>query len=330
MTSYQERKRQFWESRKQTIEKNIDSLTTQINSTSNFAELNNLNIQIEEYFKQLAEVENQLSKLGNSSLNYHQESNIFERNLSKIDFEEARKIIDSILHKFKAQARGGAALFLLQESLSMRGDLCMAEMREQLREYCSHFKHCPVDLSARNQLTSKQELLDAIAHYFNPIEPVSDETEYAQAIVDKIGSTLQGGSVVFIELNTSDDWLSAEHLLSWFVNAFWLPLTQLHKSIASQFPNVRFVVVISVEEPLSEECQKLPCFWREDDFDCQKIVNLPLYPWTEEHIQSWLSTFSGLSVAQIAREARKIYRASRAGIPEIVCNRLQKLMNSAR
>ncbi|MGK7874321.1 MAG: TIR domain-containing protein [Xenococcaceae cyanobacterium] len=63
----EKKRRQFLESRKQAIEEKIESLTTQINYTSNLAEVNNLEREIEEYFRQLKDINEQLCQLQQNS-----------------------------------------------------------------------------------------------------------------------------------------------------------------------------------------------------------------------------------------------------------------------
>jgi hypothetical protein len=273
-------------------------------------------------YEKMLKVDRQIKQLDETEQNPLQEHLELHKKLARLDFREVNQIIDSILARFGRE--GGAALFLLQQSYSMAGELCIAGIRDRLIEDCNIFKHCPIDLAGRQGAITEQELLNAIAGYFQPIDQMPDLSQYAQAIVQKIRLSLESGSIILFELRRWDELDAQGRLLAWFIDRFWVPLSQELPNISQQYRRVRFIAIISSESTLSDECLNLPYYCDGNRVEGHKILELPLRNWTEEDLSDWLDRYSGLQASEIDRLAKRIYKASRSGIPQLAWGKLQE------
>jgi len=299
----------------------------QINGTLIAVDRNTLESQQDAIFAEMNRVYKKIEELESQNQNPIQQQFELEKNLTKIDFSEANEIINCIFEQLNRA--GGGVLFLLQNSYSMAGDLCLTTIRDRLTQETRDFKPFPIDLASRHSEENEYGLLNAIAEKLQPIEAVPDLEQYARLIIKKICSSLQSGSVVFFELKKWDDLQSPARLLNWFIDRFWLPLIEELPTIAQNYRKVRFVVVVSAEAPLSEDFQNLPCCDRHN-FDCRRMLELPLDCWTQDEIADWLDMYSGLPANRIDRLARRIYRISNEGIPELVRSKLRAELEEYR
>ncbi|MCM0594015.1 MAG: hypothetical protein ACSI46_06090 [Gloeotrichia echinulata DVL01] len=330
MTDYIETKIQFLEQRKKVLEKNIEASGAQYNYTSNLAERENLDRQAEELFKELEQVTNEIEILKskiNSSVRPNQQHTI-SQNLSKINFREAKTLVNDILEKC-LNSQGGTALFLLQNTSLMRGDLCIADIQYSLssKSY-GRFKYCPIDPLLRPDISDERSLLNAIADYFKPVESHPNDQEYIQNIIDQISASVQGNSIVFFDFTNWDSLLeNDDKLLSWFIEYFWRPLNIKHQEISQDYSWVKFILFISLSSIASESYSHLNYCCNYNDFDSLKILNLPLQNWTERDINDWLQEVYGLRKDKSQEIAKKIYRLSNPGIPSTVCLKLEESLH---
>lgn len=332
MTGYIQTRIDFLKYRQKALEENINALGEQYNYTSNLANRENLDRQIEKLFKELEKVENELKQI-DSPVKQEQIVNFSPQTLSKINFNEAKKTINYIIENCLGK-QGGLALFLLQNTSLMRGDLCVAET-----QYClssksyGRFKYCPIDPLLRPDISDERSLLNAIADYFKPIESHPNDQQYIQNIIEKIGTSVQGGSIVFFEFNNWDSITeNDDKLLSWFIKYFWNPLKQKHQEISQEYSWVKFMLFISISSTIPESYSNLNYCCSYENFDSLKIIELPLKNWNTTDIDDWLQKIYGLSKSKSKEIARKIYKLSNNGIPVIVCSKFEeslvKLLNA--
>jgi hypothetical protein len=264
---------------------------------------------------QMKQVETELNELGEPDFDCQYRR--FKEDLPKIDFTKAMKIVDGILQQFGRD--GGTALFLMEKSHAMAGTYCVDQIRGILG---TDAKKCRIQFTPDKGL-DERALLDCLAGYFK-VTAISDNQQYAQAIVEAICTSSRTQRAVFIDLWQWDELLCQEQVLSWFLEHFWLPLRQRLQVVAQDYRGVRVVAVIVVENELSPECSKLPCYCTTyKKFDGQKIAKLPLKKWTVEEIQHWLEDYSGMPIDKCETRARKIYAKSMKGIPQLVVTALE-------
>ncbi|WP_392530122.1 hypothetical protein [Nostoc sp. C117] len=317
---------------KNTITANLETIGKEMSfSLSSLTKYQDLKRQSDEYFKLLEKVENEIELLEsnrNLSVSPSQQHTI-SHNLSKINFREPKKIVNHILEKYLGE-QGGTASFLLRNTSSMRGDLCVADIQYFLSSNSyGRFKYCPIDPLLRPDISDKRSLLDAIAEYFQPVESHPNDQQYARNIIDKISASLQGRSIVFFDFTNWDLILeNDDQILSWFIQHFWHLLKEKQPEIYKEYSWVRFILFISISSLLPESDCHLDYCCDHQNFDGLKIIELPLKNWDEGDIDDWLQEIYGLSKSKSQGIAKKIYKLSNPGIPITVCSNLEKHLHN--
>ncbi len=321
------------------FKEDIEAVITQMGQDSDLDELVKLERKFDFYTKKLNKYEEKLNFLKNqsdSSDSPNTKHTIVQK-LSKINFCTPKEIVNYILKDFLGK-KGGLALFLLQNTSLMRGDLCVAEIQYRLSSNSyGRFKYCPIDPLLRPDISDERSLLNAIADYFKPIEPDPNEQKYAQKIIEKIVESVQGGSIIFFDFSNWDSITDTDNdndyqLLSWFIKNFCKPLKEKHQDICKSYSWVKFLLFISLSSTISESYNELSWFCDSvdnfcnnvNDFESLKIPELPLSNWEETDIDDWLQEVYGLSKLESKKIAQKIYRLSNHGIPVTVCSKLEK------
>lgn len=266
----------------------------------------------------MKEVDAKLKALDVASLDRNRQYLNLEEELQKIDFVEAKEAVERIVSKF--DRNGGNASFLLQRNLQMAGRLCLLEIKDRLQSSTRDLKSFPIEFSADTEL-NHIGLLNRLASHLG-IEPIAEPVEYSSSIQQAIVRSLQSGSVVLIEIHKWDALPLAiqREVLCWFLEQFWQPLVAQLPTIATTYSKVRFITVLVVEDEIASDCLEYCCI--HDEYDGQKLIDLPLQDWTENDILDWLD-YLGLPKQQSEGIAKRIHRASR-GIPELVCSALRR------
>lgn len=280
--------------------------------------------QADDLLEQMRQVEDELEQLEDSENNSNQIYLDIQANLPEIDFRESMKVVDKITSQFGRE--GGAALFLIDNSYSMAGELCISRIREQLKRQTRSFRYLKIEISSSGRY-DELGLLECLARYFNlPSESTPNIGEYSQKVIQQICQSLQVGSVVFIEINKWDYLSCQERVLPWFIRDFWCQLLEESRLIAHKngLRRVNIVAVIDSESQLNKECEALPYYCNPDEFDSKKILKLPLNQWTEDDILEWLERYGCLPASQIDVMAKQIYLKTMKGIPLMVCEALKK------
>jgi len=274
--------------------------------------------EAEVILQQMIEVDAKLKASDVASLDRNRQYLNLEEELQKIDFVEAKEVVERIVSKF--DRNGGNASFLLQRNLQMAGRLCLLEIKDRLQSNTRDLKSFPIEFSADTEL-NHIGLLNRLASHLG-IEPMSEPMEYSSSIQQAIVRSLQSGSVVLIEIHKWDALPLAiqREVLCWFLEQFWQPLVAQLPTIATTYSRVRFITILVVEDEIALDCQEYCCL--HDEYDGQKIIDLPLQDWTENDILGWLD-YLGLPKQQSEGIAKRIYKASR-GIPELVCSALRR------
>jgi hypothetical protein len=174
------------------------SLGQQINATLNAADRNTLEQNQQNIYADMEKVYKEIRTLEYQNQQPPSKEDFdFDKSLTKIDFSASREIIDFWFNSL-AQERE-AALFLLQNSFSMAGDLCLTILRDRLTQEARSFKHIEIDLVLRHSSQDETGLLEVIAESFQPIKLTFNSQNDSLVIIQKILSSLQNGSVIFFE-----------------------------------------------------------------------------------------------------------------------------------
>ncbi len=268
----------------------------------------------------LKQVETKLNQLENPQKFINQNYLDIKQDLPKIDFREAIKSVEEVINKFGKE--GGGAFFILENTFSMAGELCITRSKEILSTQTRDFRSYPIQLTSESRL-DELGLLKRIGDYFN-VDFISDSREYALEIANTICQSLQSGSVVLLEINKWEDISNQRENLQWLLKYFWTPLVQQLQIISQDYRRFKVVILIDSENELDPEFKALDFYCKKDDFDSKKILQLPLNIWTKEDIQNWLECYSGFTASQIDFKAKQIYSKTMNGIPKMVCDALEK------
>jgi|GEM_PF-2780366 len=251
-------------------------------------------------------------------------SRALEDKLPKIDFKKQIKVVRNI---FEQLVEDGAALFLINDSLNMAGDLFRLELKKILQDETTDLKHYEIAFSIDRRLDAIG-FLQGLGGYLG-IDEIKTEEEYLK-VIEKFFGFIENGSVVFIELRKINLLSNREDFFSWLVNCFWrtlvekLPLYCQNKGIEK----VKFMLLVISDTDICREYSKLSCFCSEIDFDQYKIVEILLQEWSENDILDWLIRHAGLSRDKSQLIARDIYNSSRGGIPNNIRNALMSTLSS--
>ncbi|WP_375495281.1 hypothetical protein [uncultured Nostoc sp.] len=246
-----------------------------------------------------------------------------EDKLPKIDFKKQISIVKNILEQF---TEDGAALFLINDSLNMAGDLFRLELKKMLEEETTDLKHYEIAFSIGRRLDEIGFLQGLGGHL--GIDEIENEREYSK-VIDKIFGFIENGSIVFIELRKVNLLSNREDFFSWLVNNFWktlvekLPLACQYKDIEQ----VKFIFLAMSDTDICKEYAKLSCFCTEREFDKYKILEIPLKEWSEKDIRDWLTKHSGLSREKNTAIAKDVYESSRGGTPKNIRDALMSTLS---
>jgi len=312
------------------LEKEYAAAATQWEGTLEERQRVILKAQMDHLEHQIQELAQEIDRLGTPSQSKNDRRSHWEEYLPEIDFGEIVRLVAPILGQITTDP-GGAALFLLQNAHTMEGGLCIERMRRLLVDKTADFKPYPIGLTPADQLDA-WTFLRLLGEHVGCAPPAVDhETErdaqgvrtYAETIKETILRSLRCGSVVFVDLRTWDC-LSLAGFLPWFLKDFWRPLVQHLPAVIEQHGMVTLVCAIVAHPPIPADCLTADLCCTEETFDSEKILDLPLRPWTIGEIKLWLLRFSeltappiGLDPAAIERMARSIHRASK-GKPDSI------------
>lgn len=295
------------------LQRKADDFLTQMEQTE---------IELDEVEKELNQQESPEKKINQIHLN-------IQANLPKIDFQKAMNTVDKIMSQFGRE--GGAALFLLEDSYSMAGELCISRIKERIK-YSQEtgkvqpIKHIQIDISSTNSY-DEMGLIKSIGGYFDVhFETKLTPENYINKVIKTICQSLQDWSVIFIDLRKWHCLQSQEKIIPWFVDNFWCPLIEECQATKQReaLLHIKFIAVIDSELKQGKECINLPCYCTQDNFSSQKILKLPLIKWTQKDIKKWLENHLEFPVYQSDEKAKEIYQKTSRGIPRLVSNVLER------
>ena len=309
------------EERRAVLELQYQATNRQWITTLNEADKVPLKARLDDLDRQIEEIDAELDRLpsgvgGRGHLDW-------EAKLSKIDYKNANVIATDILNRDGFDGRfsaGGAAVFLLQDGLTMGAKWYVRHLLDVLTQMCGpgNVRHVPVEVPSYDRL-DRPGVLGRLAEHFD-VEPVADEGLYAQAIIDKIARSLRLGAAVLAELTIWDDLANHDWFLPWFLNDFWCPLVEKLLARVDEVLMARFVTVIVVNSAIAPGSLNRATFCTREQFSSGQLLELPLQFWEKKDILIWLVQHSGLSLnaLQFNKMAQLIYQSSDGGKPKSV------------
>ncbi|MEH2032200.1 MAG: hypothetical protein V7K67_21550 [Nostoc sp.] len=302
--------------------KEQEACSNQYRSEIDEAQRVRLKRKLEDLDKKIDDLEHQLYS-NDLNADANRRFRALEDKLPKIDFKKQISIVKNILEQF---TEDGAALFLINDSLNMAGDLFRLEFKKMLEEETTDLKHYEIAFSIGRRLDEIGFLQGLGGHL--GIDEIENEREYS-TVIDKIFGFIENGSIVFIELRKINLLSNREDFFSWLVNNFGKTLVEKLPLIChfKDIEQVKFIFLAMSDTDICKEYAKLSCFCTEVEFDKYKILEIPLKEWTEKDIRDWLTKHSGLSKEINTAIAKDVYESSRGGTPKNIRDALMSTLS---
>ena len=240
--------------------------------------------------------------------------------LPRLNFKEVVDITQELLLQ---KSGNSAALFLIPNNRLMGGEWCVKRIRELLEEETSDLRWIEIERSGTRQFSDRM-ILDTLGKELNVKDLPGDSRRAAQKLIRKVRQSVRSGSVRVFEIRGWEFIHDFSEILTWFVRDFWIPLTQQLIEIESQYRRVRFVAIVTADEPLREDALPAAMLCTRAEFQIEKILELPLPNWSQQEIEEWLETYLRLSTEEIIRLGSKLYRHSNSGLPLLVHDALAR------
>lgn len=286
-----------------------------------------LNRAAENLLSEIEELEKKLSEMDAKDDNSNVRHLHLEKSFQKIDFSKAKKIARSINDKLSNDS--GAILLFLQRSTKQKGSYCINEVLDLLvsdrkigEDILGDFRPYPVDLGSPISEFNEIEFSRRLASHLD-----SDSEKCLPSIIEKLCSSLRGGSTVFIRIESWDSVTDQENFLDWFLEEFWQPLISELNSVFNEFSRIRFIVALIAKRQVFDCSSLTSSFCTEDAFEPCKAIELPLPNWTIDDIRTWLINNQGLSNSDSEKFASQIHGESE-GTPDTICSILEKKYKS--
>ncbi len=264
------------------------------------------------------DVWNRLEKLKRKSDDHSRQYLTFKDDLPQIDFDDVMDEVNNLIQSFRKER--GDALLLLQESLSMSGDLCLQRVRDEFKRKTGNFVYHELQFYYGASL-NEYGWLEQLGRYLGFLDKTKPE-DLANLVIEKICQSVISGTTVFLEIRNWDDLPCQEETLSWFVRYFWTPLVErLNDRV--KYQRVKFIAAIVVEAELSPECFKPDCLC-ELEATAFRWLKLPLRQWEQDEIREWLESYPGIENPRSINLSQRFYRASLKGTPALVRQALEK------
>ena len=278
--------------------------------------------------RKITELEVELKALG-QHLDCEKKPDILDK-LHYIDFKEIIERFRQILDSMGRQ--GGTTILVLQDSEVMAGDLLIRRLQEDLRSQASNFRYLPIGFAGGNEL-DERGFLSRLSNHLGSLGAVSHSQnleEVIDAVLEKLCTSIQTRSVIFVEIKQWHKLPSQEKVFSWLCSNFYPRLaTKLTEAINEKsWRRVYVFLVIVSDDFFPDECiQGINSLnWAEEN-DCTEgngsIFQVCLENWGQADIEDWLE-FSGLPDDQLESTASRLYSRSRQGIPLMVRNAIEK------
>jgi hypothetical protein len=223
----------------------------------------------------------------------------WDNKLTEIDFAKIKKLIEDIRRDYLDAVNCRYALFLLDNTVAMEGELILKWTKNYLRgcgTWTDPFIHKFVTTA------NKEDFIRSLANRC----AIPADVEIG-ALLNKLKSKFRVGEVFFIQIEIPND--NTSEFLLWFVQDFWHPFTQDLDG--------DFAVVAAITIDCKFKNSTLPdTMFCKARFDGQKIKRLSLKNWKEDDVISWLRDHSGLgvrgySILQFQRIAQGVWNIAK-------------------
>ena len=293
-------------------------------NTLNEADKIPLGKQIQQIEKKIAACEQERQRLqcANSTPTPMERDLSLKAHLHKIDFANARDTLPLLLEKTKA------ALLLLQESRWYCGDLCVAWMKQHLREQTGQFKPYRIELGP-SRPPNEFGLLEGVGeHLHAPRHDAETCAQYAARLLERLATSVaHSGAIIFFEFANWDAVARCDQarVFQCFHELFWRPLAQFPAMMAQRDDvNVKCVAVLlsddTFDAPAALYCDNA------EHFSSERAFALSLSNWTQKEIFKWLINFGGQSQAAPEHWAAACYRSSKGGAPHIARDKIEDIL----
>jgi hypothetical protein len=325
------RRRQILEKRLEDLFQDLEAVTQQLGQVLSDVDRKHIdrqkediNQRIDETATELDALEFQCQRISTEYTHFNRPRLDLESNLYKINFTKVEQTLRWILMDQRGEER--AALLLFQRSTTMGGKWCAERVRELLLRETTDglFRHVPIEFPVTEHV-SRMAFLNRLGKYFK-IEPDSQNLEdLLRCVIQKLCGSLQSGSIVMIECNGCDDLTLEAGIFQWLVEAFWRNMLREISEVSKNYYEIKVVVLLFFNEPLSERCLEANQCCTFEQFEKEKILEIPLCEWTPEDIGQWIAKYSGMGLprSEVDRIANKVYRSAE-GSPSQVANELLK------
>lgn len=325
-------RRDYYARKQAQLEDELAAVESDIETAPNASTRRKLEKQAEKLLDEIDEVEAKLAEFDADSPDANVRDRSLEKTLQKLDFVEAKKTAGLI--KDKLSQEGGAVLFFLQKTRKQMGRFCIEEVLNVILgdqiidgQVVGAFRRYSVDLDSAISQFNEAEFLIRLASYFQ-VEESDDLAELSQQLREKIRTSIDEGTTIFLEIKSLDELLEQAEFLKWFIQDFWQPLIDEVAGVSRKYRS-KFIVALVADSQILSECSP-EYFCEPGDFDCYRLLELILPDWSVDDIYDWLIKFrvvypklQGKNDQALKRIAKKIHRDS-DGTPQNVCANLKE------
>jgi hypothetical protein len=337
VTSTTTRRRDFYTRQIARLDEELAAVDSDITTAPNERIKSKLNKQAEQLLAEIDSIEQKLSELDSESSDQNVRDRSLEKILQKIDFLKAKSTASLI--KGRLSQEGGSVLFFLQKSKKQMGHYCVEEVLSVLLgdqiidgKVVGAYRRYSVDLDSAISQCNETEFLTRLASHLNVNTRLDEKDGYeelSRQLREKIKSSIDDGTTIFLEIRGVDELLEAGDFLPWFIQEFWTPLIDKVTEVSQKYKS-KFIVALIADSHILSDCP--PDYFCDDDsIDCYKLLELPLPNWSIDDIYDWLVRFRTLSAkvkqktdAELQRVAQKVHRDSE-GTPQNICANLREL-----
>jgi Effector-associated domain 9 len=275
--------------------------------------------------KDIKALNREIEALGVAPLSSQARERLWKAKLPEIDFKDAIARFNSVHDCLKDN--GGAALFLIQDGVSLAAPLCIERMLERFKESGGdNLRELPVGFPAGRP--SSEGVLSALAGHLG----LGHDADTQQVVTQLLGTTRYGGRV-WIRVKVPGDLADAPEFLAWLRETFWRPLVEAHERRGDDDRYAIVVLVLVVNAKIARDRLYAEMTCPEGNFLADRFVELVLEErWKLEYIRKWLRLFSGLCATwpdpKVQQLASQLFLAGGNGLPQLVVDAIKDHFDS--
>lgn len=329
------RRRDFYTKQLARLEEELAAVELDLETVADERSKIKLDKQAERLLTEIESTESKLAELDAESPDHNVRDRGLEKVLQKIDFIKEKNTASQI--KDRLSKEGGAVLFFLQKSKRQMGRYCLEEVLSVILgdqiidgQVMGAYRRYSIDLDSAISQCNEIEFLNRLASHFNiSLHEQDGHDDLSRQLREKIKSSIDDGTTIFLEIRGVDDLLEESDFLAWFIQEFWTPLIDNVTAVSQKYKS-KFIVALVADSHVLSDCP--PDYFCDDNsIDCYKLLELPLPNWSIDDIHDWLVRFRTLSAkvqqkndAELRKVAQKVHRDSE-GTPQNICANLREL-----